>query len=71
MSRSADLAATPLPALKCWENNGKLVCDSVAVAVKIRFLHVTFFGDQTKIAIPRGYRKRTWTECSTTVLGTV
>jgi len=56
VSRSADFAATPLLTRKCWENSGKLVCDWVAVAAKIRYPDVSFFKDQTKSAIPRSWR---------------
>jgi len=35
-------AATPLPALRCWENSQKFACESVAVAAKIRYPDVSF-----------------------------
>ena len=51
VSRSVDLAATPLPTRKCWESSRKFVCKSVAVAVKIRYPDVSFFEGRTKTAM--------------------
>jgi hypothetical protein len=66
---AAHFAATPLPTRKCGENSGKLVCESVAVTAKIRYPDVSFFKDQTKTAVPRGYRERSQTECSANGFG--
>jgi hypothetical protein len=56
VSCCVEFVATPLPRRKCWENSQKSVCESVAVAAKIRYPDVSFFREQGETPIRRGWR---------------